>query len=199
MIGYGRFGQTVSQMLIGAGVPVTLVDSKVDQIDIAGEFGAKVYYGDGMRMDLLRQAGADDASLIAFCTDDAEKMDAEFLMGVREAFPNAKIYVRAFDRRTVMKLNPDDDVFVVREMLESAVLMARAALEGLDESEQAIDRAEDAYRTRDMERLQMQTEAGDIYAAKEQVFTAGDEGNANNDGEGSGMVRRKSGPSPAGA
>ena len=29
-------------------------------IEIAEEFGTKVYYGDGTRIDLLRTAGADD-------------------------------------------------------------------------------------------------------------------------------------------
>ena len=67
VIGYGRFGQTVAQMLIGAHVQVTLVDEKVDQIDIAEEFGFKVYYGDGTRIDILRQAGGANARLIAFC------------------------------------------------------------------------------------------------------------------------------------
>lgn len=178
IIGYGRFGQTVAQILIGAGIPVTLIDRKVDQIDVAEEFGAKVYYGDGLRMDLLRQAGAQDASLIAFCTDDKDVIDAEFLHGVREAFPDAKIYIRAFDRRSVMKLDSGPDVFIVREMMESAIAMARAALDGLDESQQAIDKAEDAYRTRDRERLEKQTQAGDLHAGMETVFTQGNEGKA---------------------
>ena len=69
IVGYGRFGQTVAQMLNAQGVPVTLIDTDIEMIDIAGEFGAKVYYGDGTRMDLLRQAGAADAELILFCMD----------------------------------------------------------------------------------------------------------------------------------
>ncbi|RYY45504.1 MAG: sodium:proton exchanger, partial [Sphingomonadales bacterium] len=63
VVGYGRFGQTVAQMLIGQNIPVTLIDSDVEMIETAGSFGMKVYYGDGTRTDLLRQAGAADAEL----------------------------------------------------------------------------------------------------------------------------------------
>ena len=58
VIGYGRFGQTVAQMLIVNDIPVTLIDKKPEQIDLAEKFGAKVYFGDGRRLDILRQAGA---------------------------------------------------------------------------------------------------------------------------------------------
>ena len=66
IVGYGRFGQTVAQMLNAQGIAVTLVDNDIEMIDVAGSFGAKVYYGDGTRLDLLRQAGAADAELILF-------------------------------------------------------------------------------------------------------------------------------------
>ena len=62
IVGYGRFGQTVGQMLVAQGIPVTLIDTDIEMIDVAGSFGAKVYYGDGTRLDLLRQAGAAEAS-----------------------------------------------------------------------------------------------------------------------------------------
>ena len=49
VVGYGRFGQTVAQMLQAKRIPVTLIDSKPAQIELAEEFGTKVYYGDGLR------------------------------------------------------------------------------------------------------------------------------------------------------
>ncbi|RZM05875.1 MAG: sodium:proton exchanger, partial [Sphingomonas sp.] len=51
VVGYGRFGQTVGQMLGAQRIPVTLIDRDIEMIDVAGEFGAKVYYGDGTRLD----------------------------------------------------------------------------------------------------------------------------------------------------
>ena len=170
VVGYGRFGQTVAQMLIASGVPVTLIDRDIEMIDIAAEFGAKVYFGDGTRLDLLRQAGAAEAELILFCID-GDQVDADWLESVHEAFPRAAVYVRAFDRRALIKLKNGPAQYVVREVLESAVKMARAALAGLRISNDEIDRAEDMYRARDRERLRIQIEAGDIRAARDSIIT----------------------------
>ena len=165
IVGYGRFGQTVGQMLLANDIPVTLIDTDIEMIDIAGEFGAKVYYGDGTRLDLLRQAGAAEAELIMFCID-GDQITPDIVEGVAEAFPRAAIYVRAFDRRALVKLKPGPAKVVVREVLESAVKMARLAMQGLDISADDIDRAENMYRAKDKERLRIQVEAGDIQAAR---------------------------------
>ncbi len=165
IVGYGRFGQTVGQMLLAQGIPVTLIDTDIEMIDIAGEFGAKVYYGDGTRLDLLRQAGAADAELICMCID-GDQIEPETIAAIHEAFPKAEIYVRAFDRRTLVKLKNGPATYVVREVLESAVKMARLALRGLGVAPAEIDRAEEAYRARDKERLRIQIAAGDIRAAR---------------------------------
>jgi len=170
VVGYGRFGQTVAQTLMAGGIPVTLVDSDVEMIDVAEQFGAKVYFGDGTRIDLLRQAGAADAELILFCID-GDQIEPEFLHAVHRAFPHAAIYVRGFDRRSVMKLSDAPAEYVVREVLESALRMARMALGKLGLSEEAIERAETLYRATDKERLSKQIAAGDLRAAREIVLT----------------------------
>ncbi|WP_375420211.1 cation:proton antiporter [uncultured Sphingomonas sp.] len=168
IVGYGRFGQTVGQMLLAQDIPVTLIDTDIDMIDIAGEFGAKVYYGDGTRLDLLRRAGAAEAELIMFCID-GDQITRDILEAVHEAFPNAAIYVRAYDRRSLVKLKQGPVKFVVREVLESAVKMARLAMEELGIERVDIDRAEDMYRSKDRERLRIQIAAGDIQAARAQT------------------------------
>ncbi len=170
IVGYGRFGQTVAQMLLAAGIPVTLIDTDTELIDVAEEFGAKVYFGDGTRLDLLRQAGAAEAELILFCLD-GEQPDAELLRAVREAFPETAILVRAFDRRMLVELRDAPVDYVVREVMESAVQMARAALERLGDSVEDIDRAETFYRANDRERLDMQKEHGDMRAGRERTIT----------------------------
>ena len=169
IVGYGRFGQTVAQMLNAQGVPVTLIDTDIEMIDIAGEFGAKVYYGDGTRMDLLRQAGAADAELILFCMD-GDQLSPDLIEGVHKAFPKASIFVRAYDRRAVIKLKGAPLDGVVREVLESAVKMGRMALKSIGVEDMEIDHTEDTYRRRDKERLRAQVEAGDVRAARKVVI-----------------------------
>ena len=101
IVGFGRFGQTVGQMLDAQGIAVTLIDTDIEMIDIAAEFGSKVYYGDGTRIDLLRQAGAAEAELILFCMD-GDQLDATTVEAIHEAFPKAALYGRAFDRRALV-------------------------------------------------------------------------------------------------
>ncbi len=171
VVGYGRFGQTVAQMLIASDIEVTLIDRDVGTIDLAEQFGAKVYFGDGTRLDVLRQAGAGDAELIMFCID-GDQITPALLEAVSEAFPQAAVYVRAYDRHAVIRLNNGPANGVVREVLESAVKMARMALEDAGVSLDAIRRAEDMYRLRDKERLSAQIESGDIHTARDKVITA---------------------------
>ncbi len=169
IVGYGRFGQTVSQMLAAQDVSVTLIDVRPDQIERTAAFGAKVYYGDGRRIDLLRTAGAEQAQLILFCTDD-KNLGPKELEPIMQAFPHAALLVRAFDRRQMIALAPLDLRGVTREVFDSAIAMGRLALEALDASPDRIAHIEQEYRERDLVRLQAQTETGDLHALKETVF-----------------------------
>ena len=65
---------------------MTLIDTDIEMIDVAGSFGAKVYYGDGTRLDLLRQAGAAEAELILFCID-GDQIDAGAARGGARGLP----------------------------------------------------------------------------------------------------------------
>ena len=172
VVGYGRFGQTVAQMLMAKGIGVTLIDKKPSMIETAGEFGTKVYYGDGLRLDLLRVAGAETAKVIAFCNDnEGGEMTRSALKAVLEAFPQAAVMVRAFDRVHLMKLDGLDLSFAQRELFESAVTMGRAALRASGIDREEVDRVEREYRMRDCDRLERQSATGDLHAGQETSFT----------------------------
>ena len=173
VVGYGRFGQTVAQMLMAKKVGVTLIDIEAEMIETAGEFGTKVYYGDGMRIDLLRTAGADTAKAILFCNDNKDDaLTPAALSRVLEAFPQAAVLVRAFDRRHLISLRSLDLIFAQRELFESAVTMGKVALRAVGIERQEIERVESEYRLRDCERLERQTETGDLHAGQELPFSA---------------------------
>ncbi|MDX3884386.1 MAG: cation:proton antiporter [Sphingomonas sp.] len=172
VVGYGRFGQTVAQMLMAKAVDVTLIDNAAATIDRGQDFGMKVYYGDGRRLDLLRLAGAETARAIIFCIDD-RTLSRDELKTVMSAFPHAAILVRAYDRRSLMSLSGLDLAASVREMFESAVLMGRHALEAVGIPAEEIDRVEDEYRERDAIRLELQSQSGDLRTAKNMMFRPG--------------------------
>ncbi|MEO6198578.1 MAG: cation:proton antiporter [Sphingomicrobium sp.] len=173
VVGYGRFGQTVAQMLQAKKIGVTLIDKQPTMIERADEFGTKVYYGDGLRVDLLRTAGAQDAKVIAFCNDNADgDLTREALAKVLDAFPQAAVMVRAFDRVHLMELDRLDLAFAQREMFESAISMGRAALKSVGIEGEEVKRVERAYRARDDERLERQSQSGDLHAGEERAFSA---------------------------
>jgi glutathione-regulated potassium-efflux system protein KefB len=169
IVGYGRFGQTVNQLLAARGIPVTLIDRKPGQIELSGRFGRKVYYGDGTRLDVLRIAGAEEAQLLIYC-NDGQQITNEMLGIVRRTFPNLKVLIRAFDRRHVMQLADADCDAVVREVHESAVLMGRAALKAADVDDKTINEIEAEYRERDSERLALQIASGDLRAGLDLTY-----------------------------
>jgi monovalent cation:proton antiporter-2 (CPA2) family protein len=172
VVGYGRFGQTVAQMMMAKRIGVTIIDKKPAQIELSGEFGTKVYYGDGVRVDLLRVAGAETARVIAFCNDnEGNELSRSAVQAVLEAFPQAAVMVRAYDRLHLIELDGLDLVFAERELFESAVAMGREALKANGISREEIERVEREYRSRDCERLERQAETGDIKAGWETAFT----------------------------
>ncbi|MFM9978006.1 MAG: cation:proton antiporter [Sphingomonadaceae bacterium] len=175
VVGYGRFGQTVTQMLFAEKLAVTLIDIKPEQIERTAEFGMKVYYGDGRRLDLLRTAGADHAQVIVFAIDDATLGPKE-LDPIIHAFPKAAIMVRAFDRRQMMALTDVKAAFKIREVYESAILMGRRALAAAGIEEDRIISIERDYRTRDADRLSAQSATGDLHAMDDTMFRAEPEG-----------------------
>jgi voltage-gated potassium channel Kch len=129
----------------------------------------KVYYGDGLRLDLLRLAGAAEAKALLFCIDGNGPTRRK-LEPVLEAFPQAAVFVRAFDRVQMMDLAPLDVRFTIRELFESAVAMGREALSLFCIDKDEVDRVERVYRARDLERLDLQTQSGDLHALQESMF-----------------------------
>lgn len=169
IVGHGRFGQSVAQIMQGAGRSVTLIDIKPAQIDLSGEFGRKVFYGDGTRIDLLRRAGAEEACAIFFCIDDRD-LTSETLTPVAETFHHAKIFVRAFDRGQALRITPSDNLMIFRELFESAVDMAEKGLTALGESDGHIAEVVTEFRARDARRLSLQRESGNLRAGLQHSF-----------------------------
>ena len=172
VVGYGRFGQIVSQMLHGVACSVTLIDKKPSQIELSSRFDTKVYFGDGLRIDLLRRAGAEEARLIIFCMDDAS-VDAEAMRPIVEAFPNAKILMRVFDRRQLLAIDGSGVDGVIREVFESSIAMGLTALRHLDVDPAEMDDVEATLRHLDDTRLQVQLDEGDLSAGMDHRFKPG--------------------------
>ena len=89
---------------------------------------------------------------------------------ILEAFPQAAVYVRAFDRRHIMALAGVDLAGTYRETFESAVHMGRDALKSFCVSEEEVERVEHEFRARDGERLRGQSASGDLHDTDHLMF-----------------------------
>jgi monovalent cation:proton antiporter-2 (CPA2) family protein len=167
IIGFGRFGQIISQCLLAQEVDVTVIDNDVEMVQAVARFGFKIYYGDGARLDVLRAAHADKARLIAVCTDGAE--NTERIVDIIQAnFPGTKLYVRSFDRASTLALLSKNVDYEIRETFESAIEFGRATLAELGANDETIEDIIEDVRTRDRERLALQ-QAGGLYAGADKM------------------------------
>jgi monovalent cation:proton antiporter-2 (CPA2) family protein len=161
VIGFGRFGQIVNQMLLSSGTDVTVIDNDIEMIEAAGSFGFKVYYGDGQRLDVLRAAGADKAEVICVCVDDQEAA-LKIAEIARANYPETRLVVRAYDRRHTLELKRHEPYLVIRETFHSALEFGRRTLMALGRSDGEADDIRDDVRKRDLKRLQMQYDNADL-------------------------------------
>ncbi|MEG8129331.1 monovalent cation:proton antiporter-2 (CPA2) family protein [Xanthomonas hortorum] len=163
IIGFGRFGQVASQSLLARDVDVTIIDNDIEMIQSAEQFGFKIYYGDGTRLDVLHASGAHSARAIAVCVDSREAANRIVELATR-AFPHARLLVRSYDREHALQLVAAGVDYQIRETFESAVAFGLAALVelGVDEDE-AVTIAR-AIRRRDAERFELEIAAGNTRA-----------------------------------
>lgn len=160
LIGFGRFGQIVSQPLFAKGIDVTILDNDPDRIREAERFGFRVYFGDGQRRDVLRAAGADEVELIVVCTD-APATTSRIVDLVQSDFAHARLHARSYDRRHSIELMNRDIDFAVRETFESALRIAGASLQALGLGKDAVTETLEEIRRLDRDRLRAQIE-GDL-------------------------------------
>jgi glutathione-regulated potassium-efflux system protein KefB len=165
IIGFGRFGQVASQALLARGCDIAIIDTDTEMIRSAAEFGFKVYYGDGTRVDVLRASGAQSARLIAVCVDD--RAAADRIVGLaRREFTQAKLLVRAYDREHAARLVALGADTLVRETFESALLFGSLALRELGVSEEVAAETLAEVRRSDAERFQLELAQGDVRAGR---------------------------------
>ncbi|HET9383969.1 MAG TPA: monovalent cation:proton antiporter-2 (CPA2) family protein [Gemmatimonadales bacterium] len=125
--GFGRFGQIVGRIVATRGIPFTALDSDSEQLDFVTQFGEKAYFGDASRLDLLRAAGADKASVLVIAIDDIEA-SMKCAAIVKQHFPRIKIFARARNRLHAYQLLDLGITRVWRETFHASADMAGRVL-----------------------------------------------------------------------
>ena len=155
IIGFGRFGQVVGRLLMANKITPTLIDNNPEQLERVRRFGYKSYYGDALRLDVLRSAGAAQAKLIVLAMADSETINQTIEL-IRREFPNLKIFVRAFDRGHAMHLIDNEVDGFARETFASALELAQDALMEFGFSEWQARRLGEKFKKFDLDTLDQQ-------------------------------------------
>lgn len=155
MIGFSRFGQIASQILLTGGTDVTIIDHSAERVRSAAKFGFRIYFGDGTRKDVLEAAGIRKARLVAVCTNKRETTDKVVGL-IQSEFPEARLFVRSYDRTHTLELRAKGVEYEIRETLESGLVFGRKTLEALGTDEGTAVAILEDVRRRDEERLELQ-------------------------------------------
>jgi CPA2 family monovalent cation:H+ antiporter-2 len=170
MIGFSRFGQIASQILLSGGTSVTIIDHSANRVRAVEKFGFRIYFGDGTRKDVLESAGIRDAKIVAVCTRERATTD-KIVDLIQHEYPDVKLYVRAYDRTHTLQLRAKGVDYEIRETFESGLKFGQRTLEELGVSETETLTIAEEVRRRDEERLAMQATGG-MYAGNGKLNTA---------------------------
>ncbi|MEL7149217.1 MAG: cation:proton antiporter [Pseudomonadota bacterium] len=157
--GYGRIGTVIDRMLLAAGYKTTVIDYDSNQIDSLRKFGARVYYGDASRPDLLMAAGIDRAKVLVICIDNVEQATrlAEYALSTH---PNLHVVVAARNRHHVYELWGVGCRDIVRETYDSALRIGRSVLEATGIPREKAELLVDAFNQMDRKAM---LEVADAY------------------------------------
>jgi len=172
VLGFGRVGQVATRLLHTQNIDTTIIDLDGEQIELAGQFGYRVFYGDAADIDLLRTAGAAEANVIIIAIDDTEKatLAAHEIM---THFPQAKVIARARNRGHLFDLLAEEVDFAERETVRGALAMGQKALEFLDYAPTRAKRLADEFLAFDFKMAQEAYEMrGDMDALASHAQTA---------------------------
>lgn len=126
--GYGRVGSVIARLLESNGFRVSAIDNKPERFAALRREGFIGFYGDALRPDLLKAAGALRASVIVIAIDDSERA-ADLVRRVKRDYPQMSIISRAFNSANRDRLVADGADRAYCETFETALLMGEDVLE----------------------------------------------------------------------
>ncbi len=127
IVGFGRVGVMVADMLDVHGRPWIAVEAHVDAVTAARRHGRPVRFGDAGRMEMLEHLGVETASAVVFTMDDPVQI-LRLTRKLRVRFPGLTIIARARDTDHAAALYRAGVSDAVPETLESSLQLSEAVL-----------------------------------------------------------------------
>jgi CPA2 family monovalent cation:H+ antiporter-2 len=127
VIGYGRVGRLVSDMLGRHDIPWVGIDRDPRLVESGRRSGARIFYGDASRAEFLKHCGLDTARALIITMDSPEGAEA-VVATARELRPDLTIVARARDARHAKRLYELGATDAVPETIEASLQLSEAAL-----------------------------------------------------------------------
>ena len=134
LVGFGRVGRLVGEMLDRHGLPWSAIDQDAAVVARGRRSGRSLYFGDASRPGFLERCGLDTAQALVI-TSDAEGGDSAsveaLVASVRERRPDLAIFARARDSQQALRLYDMGVTDAVPETVEASLQLSEAVLLGL--------------------------------------------------------------------
>jgi CPA2 family monovalent cation:H+ antiporter-2 len=127
IVGCGRVGRLVAQMLTRHGQPYVAIDSDTDQIAQCRQEGYNALFANAARLSVLDQMGVGTAPAVIL-TMDEPVLAQRLVRKLRAAYPALPIIVRARDTVHAAELYKAGASTAVPETLESSLQLSEAVL-----------------------------------------------------------------------
>jgi len=127
IIGFGRVGRMVADMLKVHGKPFIAVEADIDAVKAARAEGYPVIFGDVARSELVDKLGLGRAAALILTMDDPV-LSVQLTRRVRGWVPNLTIVARARDTAHAAELYRAGATDAVPETLESSLQLSEAVL-----------------------------------------------------------------------
>ena len=127
IIGFGRVGQLVADMLSRHDRPYLAIEANIDAVTSARAAGQSVVFGDIIRRELVDRLNLASAHALILTMDDPV-LTVRLTRQVRTQFPDLPIIARARDPRHAAELYRAGVTDAVPETLESSLQLSEAVL-----------------------------------------------------------------------
>ena len=127
IVGCGRVGRLVAEMLTVHGQPYVALDADADAIEKCRREGYHAVFGNAARMAMLEKLGAAQAPAVIL-TMDEPVLVARLTRKLHTAYPNVPIIARARDSLNAGELYKAGASTAVPETLEASLQLSEAAL-----------------------------------------------------------------------
>ena len=169
ILGIGRVGRLVAQMLTSHDKPYIALDSDADLIEYAKREGYRATFGDAARGDALQRLGVEDA-LAVVLTMDEPVLAGRLVTKLRAEYPDLLIVARARDIAHAAELYRAGASHAVPEALEATLQLSEAVLVDIGVAMGPVIAS--IHEKRDQFRSQIEKEGALTYRPKLRSSTA---------------------------